>query len=307
MFNTVVDYFVYLIFRSLMFLLYIFPKKLVLKVLSSYAKLILKHNELYRKVTLVNLGFAYPEKSVDERLAFIDKICEELARTFYDVIRIPHLSKEWIEKHISFESKNALNNKYSNKLPIIFVTGHLGSFELLIYSCSLLKGNPISIVVRSFNNKFIDKYWNDIRQRYGSKVIKKDGAYKTTLKAIRNNNDIGFPFDQNMKKNDAVFVDFFGKKAATSKTLAVLALRHHIPVVFAYMKNLGNDKYAIKTKECYYDDIYNNESLNHDEKIEAFTSRAMGIFEEHVREFPTGWFWMHRRWKTRPEGEERFY
>ena len=64
-----------------------------------------------------------------------------------------------------------------------------------------------------------------------------------------------------MKKNDAVFVDFFGKKAATSKTLAVLALRHHIPVVFAYMKNLGNDKYAIKTKECYYDDIYNNESF----------------------------------------------
>ena len=165
MFNTVVDYFVYLVFRLVMFLFYLFPKKLVLKVLSAYAKLLLKHNELYRKVTLINLGFAYPEKSVEERLSCIDKICDELARTFYDVVRIPHLSKEWIKEHIKFESKDELNSKYSNKLPIIFVTGHLGSFELLIYSCSLLKGNPISIVVRSFDNKFLDNYWNNIRQR----------------------------------------------------------------------------------------------------------------------------------------------
>lgn len=290
-----------------MFLFYIFPRKFVTKLLSCYAKGILKHNKLYRNVTLINLGFAYPHKSLEWRINFIDEICDELARTFYDVVRIPHLTEKWCREHIEFESKDELNEKYAQKVPVIFVTGHLGSFELLIYSCSLLKGNPISIVVRSFENKFIDKYWNNIRSRFGSKIIRKEGAYKTSLKAIKNKHDIGFPFDQNMKRNDAVFVDFFGKKAATSKTLAVLALRHHVPVVFAYMKNLGNDKYIIKTQECFYDDIYYDDKLDHEQKIEAFTARGMKIFEEHVKEFPAGWFWMHRRWKTRPEGEKRFY
>ena len=307
MLSTVCDFLVYLIFRFVMFLLYVLPRTIVVKFLSFYAKGLLKHSKSYRKIVLINLGIAYPEKSLEEREKFIDNISLELANTFYDVVRIPHLSKEWVEKHIILEGVDELNKKYSKKVPIVFVTGHLGSFELLIYSCSLLKGNPISIVVRSFNNKFVDKYWNNIRARLGSDIVRKNGAYKSLLKAIKKCNDIGFPFDQNMKKNDAVFVDFFGKKAATSKTLAVLALRHHIPIVFAYMKNIGNDNYVIKTRECFYDDIYGNDSLNHNEKIEVLTSRAVKIFEENVREFPAGWFWMHRRWKTRPDGEERFY
>lgn len=307
MIKVVLDYFAYLIFRFVMALFYVLPRNLVLKFLSSYARMFLKYNALYRKVTLVNLGFAYPQKSVEERLDFIDKIADELARTFYDVIRIPHLTKEWIESHISFDTKEEINKKYLNKVPVIFVTGHLGSFELLIYSCSFLKGSPINIVVRSFKNKFLNKYWNNIREKLGSKMIDKEGAYKSSIRAIRRREDIGFPFDQNMKIKDAVFVDFFGKKAATSKTLALLALRYHLPIVFAYMKNLGDDKYSIITKECFYDDIYNDTVMNHEEKIEALTSRGMKIFEEHVREFPAGWFWMHRRWKTRPEGEERFY
>ncbi|MGI6680847.1 MAG: lysophospholipid acyltransferase family protein [Bdellovibrionota bacterium] len=307
MFNTICDFLIYLIFRFLMLLFYILPRKWVVKFLTFFGKTVLKYHKLYRKVTLINLGFAYPDKSIEWRLEFIDEIASELARAFYDIIRIPFLSKEWIKKHVEFEDKEKLNKKYSKKTPIIFVTGHLGSFELLIYSCSLLKGNHISIVVKSLKNKFIDKYWNSIRSKYGSRIIKKDGAYKASLKAIKNNHDIGFPFDQNMKRYDSVFVDFFGKKAATSKTLAVLALRHRVPVVFAYIKHIGNDKYTIRTRECFYKDICDDKSLNHEEKIEVFTTRAMGVLEELIRECPAGWFWMHRRWKTRPEGEEQFY
>ncbi len=307
MFSTVFDFSIYLLFRFFLWVLYILPKNLVLGGLGLLAKFVVKYNEQYQKVILINLGFAYPEKSEQWKLSFLDDLAKELARTFYDVIRIPHLSKEWIKDHITLDNVATFNDYYERNIPIIFVTGHLGSFELLIYSCSLLKKNTTDIIVRSFKNKFLDRYWNAIRERYGSRMIRKDGAYKASIMAINNCADIGFPFDQNQKKCNAVFVDFFGKKAATSKTLAILALRHNIPVVFASMMHLDHDKYIIRTKECFYSDIYNDLSLNHSQKIEAFTARAMKIFEDQVREFPAGWFWMHRRWKTRPEGEKRFY
>ncbi len=287
--------------------LYILPKALVMNILMLLAKGILKYNKSYRNVIFINLKIAYPEKSKKWKLKFIDDFSKELARTFYDVIRIPHLSKEWIKSHIILENVASFNDYHARNIPIIFVTGHLGSFELLIYACSLLKDNSTDIIVRGFKNKFINKYWNDIRERYGSKMIMKTGAYNASVSAINKGVDIGFPFDQNQKKNNAVFVDFFGKKAATSKTLAILALRHRVPIVFANMMHLECDKYVIRTKECFYSDIYEDESLNHSQKIEMFTARAMKIFEEQVREFPAGWFWMHRRWKTRPMNETRFY
>lgn len=307
MLKSIFDFLEYILFRVVMFILQRIPKKYALSFMIACSKFLLKKRKYYNNIVLVNLKIAYPEKTDEWRYDFIDKIATEFAKTFYDVVRLPKITTSWIHSHITLENAEFIKKFHEKKIPVIYATGHLGSFELLIHTSSLLTGNKISIVVRSFKNKLIDKYWNNLRQRFGSEVIRKEGAYKSSVRAINRYCDLGFPFDQNAKKGDAIFVDFFGKKAATSKTLGVLALRHHMPIILAYTKRLDDDNFIIKTKECIYEDIYNDEALSKDEKIYQITTRATKIFEEYVREFPEGWFWMHRRWKTRPEGEERFY
>ena len=263
----------------------------------------------YRKIAHINLKQAFPNLSEKERQVIIDDSYKSLARLIWDFARIPKLNMEWVEKHVEFPGPEILN-KLSRNTPrkgCIFATGHLGSFELLAYAAGL-KGFPMSFVVRNFPNKILDQWWNGRRGVYGNRVINRKGAVQNTIDAIEDGQDVGILFDQNLTRKHAIFAPFFGRLAATTKIIGIATLRTKVPVMVVCISYKGNDYYKIDCRECDCNEIYQNENISNEEKMRIITEKVSLIYESMVRENPEAWFWMHRRWKTTPEGvAEDFY
>jgi KDO2-lipid IV(A) lauroyltransferase len=172
-----------------------------------------------------------------------------------------------------------------------------------------LWGHPVAAIARNFKSPRLDRWWRGLREARGNRIIDRSGAYKEMVKELTKGGTVAVLFDQNVRLHHAVFVDWFGKPAATTRAFAMAALRCRVPVMVAGMSYLGgDDKYRVDAIECDFSGVYNDESLNEAEKIELITREISERFTDLVRGFPEGWFWIHRRWKTRPEGDsEQIY
>lgn len=171
------------------------------------------------------------------------------------------------------------------------------------YKRTALKGLPLSFVVRNFKLPRTDKWYQSIREAKGNRVISRTGAFPKIIKALREKRLVGLLIDQNVRREHAVFVDWFGQKAATSKSIALAALKTHAPVVVASILADGNGYYIPIIESCNLEPIYSSKELSHNDKILLITQEISTIFENMIRRYPEAWFWMHKRWRTRPSEE----
>ncbi len=294
--------------RSTARIFQILPESAGIAFFTLTLKLTARVSPKHKKIALQNLSLAFPDKDQATKQKILEASYRELARLITVSLRLPRYSKEWIASHVEFPRKDEwdkLNRERENQ-GFLIATGHLGCFELLAHSIALY-GHPISYIVRNFKAEKLDTWWKSIRESTGNTVINRKGAYKETVRTLRKGRNVGILFDQNVTRNHAIFVDFFGTPAATSKALALAALQVKSILIVATIRNLPEGKYRIEWEKCDVDDIYSS-SLSRDEKVFEITKRASLILEKRVRDYPEGWFWMHRRWKTRPtEGDEAIY
>jgi KDO2-lipid IV(A) lauroyltransferase len=263
----------------------------------------------YRRVSEINLRIAYPESTAEWRRYIIKENFKSLAKAISDFVRMPSLSKAWVEANIDIPYwPRYMELKGRVDAPgIIVATGHIGSFELQGYALSLL-GYPLSFVVRNFKKPLIDKWWNGIRGKLGNKVLNRQGAYRQVVKELKAGRDVAILFDQNVKRNQAVFVPWFGHLAATTKSIGLAAIETEAIVLVVAMISLKSGKYRIEVTECNFEHIYKDDSLDRAEKVKIITDEVSNHYQALIKKFPEGWFWMHRRWKTTPtEAEESIY
>jgi KDO2-lipid IV(A) lauroyltransferase len=251
-----------------------------------------------------NLRLAFPEKDEAWRRSILQASLFFLSRVLLDFSRLPRLTPAWVKAHVEcdFIERYRELKRDQPSTGILVSTGHLGSFELLAH-CMPMWGHPLSFVVRNFEWKALDRWWTKSRERYGNRVINRKGAFKEVAQLLRAGKDVALLFDQNVTRNHAAFVEWFGVLAATTKTPAIAALRAQCPVVVAGIISLPNDRYRVLVEECNFSDLYNNLEMTNEEKVFRITSELARRYEGMIRQQPEAWFWMHRRWRTRPEGE----
>ncbi len=263
----------------------------------------------YTRICRINIRQVYPDQ--DE--AFADKLILDtqtnIARIVVDIFRIPDLSLEWSRANVEvprLSELEQLKKRHPDK-GILFVTGHLGSFPILIHVAPFF-GFRHGFIARSLRLPRIDRWVRSIWEKSGNKVIDREGAIKVMTAELKAGKSIALPFDQNVTRNYAVFVDHFGRPAATTKALGICALRTEVPVVIATLENLPEWRYRINLEFLDLSSIYTDINLSQDQKIVRITEFTTKAFEKMILQHPQGWFWMHRRWKTAPAGEkEDFY
>jgi KDO2-lipid IV(A) lauroyltransferase len=237
--------------------------------------------------------------SDDECRELLKKNCVEIGRLLADAVRLRDLDREWALAHVECPALERYKERLKEGKGIVIATGHLGSFELLGHAIGLL-GHPLSAVARRFRNPRLDAWWRGMREARGNTIIDRTGAFKVIARTIASGRSVAILFDQNVTENHAVFVPFFGKLAATTKSVALAAVREKAPVFVASMRYKGNDSYFIDGVECDFSQHYNDDSIPLDEKVALITTRLNAEYEAMIRRFPEGWFWFHRRWKTQP-------
>ncbi len=305
-----VNLIIYSLVRFLLGVLGLIPYQLRCYVVAFSLRLATLFSPSYRKVSLKNLNLAFPDKNNTWQRDVIAKNFLTLGIIISDFIRLPKLDSSWVVNYFEFpylERYREIKRGAPNK-GILVATGHLGSFELMAFSMSLL-GHPLSFIVRNFKLPLLDRWWNSIREMHGNKVIARNGAYREIVKGINKGRDVGVLFDQNVKRRHAIFVNWFGRKAATTKSLALAALETESIVVVCSLQVLAFNKYRMNVVECDFNEIYSSKMLSRQEKIEKITETISLHYQDMIKNYPEGWFWMHRRWKTtETESEpENFY
>lgn len=298
------DYIALILVRSLCGVLSLLPTRFGTAAMAALLNLFFSVVPKYRRIARRNLALAFPEKDEEWREARLRESVESLARVLVDFARIPRIDAAWVSKSVdcSFVSRYEEIKRENPGKGIVLATGHLGSFELLAH-CVAMYGHKISFVVRNFPLARVDRWWTSRREMVGNRVIGRRGAVKEILRDLQRGRDVAILFDQNVTRNHAVFVPWFGVPAATSRAVALSALRIEAPVVVIGIGYRGDGRYEVMAEECDFKPLYERGDLSAEDKVEQMTAEISTRYIGMIRRYPGEWFWMHRRWKTRPEGE----
>ncbi len=219
-------------------------------------------------------------------------------------IWLKKISRETIESlvEVDDESLNYMRRAFENKKGVLVLMGHFGNWELMGIS-SGFNDLPVSnSVARKLDNPFLEKRLYKFRTTSGNRVIYKQNASKEIIRALKRNECVGILIDQNVAKNE-IYVDFFGKKAATTRSLASLALATGASIVPATSYPLKNGRF----RTVYSPEISIEPTNDRKKDVQLLTQKGTDFLQAKIRECPEGWMWGHRRWKKRPKGEPPIY
>ena len=182
--------------------------------------------------------------------------------------------------------------------PCIFVTGHIGNWEILGYALALI-GFEMTALARPLDNRFLNDWLLGVRQKTGLKVITKWGATDEIQRVIESGGKIGFIADQNAGE-DGLFVPYFSRLASTYKSIPLLAMRYELPIVCGYARRVdGAFRYEVRVTDV----IEPADWADADDPMLYVGARFNRAIEWMVRESPEQYLWVHRRWNSRPKHE----
>jgi KDO2-lipid IV(A) lauroyltransferase len=245
-----------------------------------------------------NLELAFPEKPAAEREQILRRLYRNLGWLLGEFCEMPKYTRENTQGFLRSEGLEHYLAARERGKGVLIVTGHLGAWELSSFYHSLM-GYPMSIVIRRLDNARVDRLVNAIRCLHGNRVLHKDDFARGLLAAMRQGETVGILMDTNMTPPQGVFVPFFGRPACTASGLARVALKTGAAVLPGFMVwEEAERKYVLRFGE----EIPVVATGDDESDALANTAKFTAVIEEWVRRYPEQWLWVHRRWKTRPDG-----
>jgi KDO2-lipid IV(A) lauroyltransferase len=292
------DWLAYIALRVGVIILYLFDVQTNLNTACLLGRLLWKYYHRGRQRALDNLRASFPNKSEEWLRQTGRRSFEHIAMLAIDVLSTPRLVKKHNWREYS-RYKNIERAKWlmQQGQGLLMVTGHYGNFEILGYLMSLF-GFEIYSIARPLDNRFISRYLYGVRQRMGQKIIDKKGAAELMGKIAAKGSTLGFIADQDAGKK-GIFVDFFGRKASTYKSIGLLALTYNLPIVVGCSRRVGN-QFFFEIEATY---IFPHEWADKDDPLQWITAEYTKEIENFIRHDPTQYWWLHRRWKHRPKNE----
>jgi Kdo2-lipid IVA lauroyltransferase/acyltransferase len=256
-----------------------------------------------RRVGQKNLEIAFPEKGARERERILRGEYRNLGWLLAEFCQMSGYTPERSKEFIRYEGLDNYLNARERGKGVLVLTGHLGAWELSSFYHSLM-GYPMGMVIRRLDNPLVDRFVNRIRCLHGNRVMHKDDFARGLLASMRAGETVGILMDTNMTPPQGVFVPFFGVQACTASGMARVAAKTGAAVVpgfllwekneSRYVLHFGEELPVVCTGDVEQDAVTN-------------TAVFTAMIEAYVRRYPEQWLWMHRRWKTRPAGEEGIY
>ena len=250
----------------------------------------------HRKIAKENLQRAFNGQLSPSAIdALVRSTFINLGRTVVETCRIPKIDRGNFRRSIQIEGYEHYQKAKERGKGVIYITAHLGSWELLPVASALV-GESLWIVARPLDNPYLDRAINRMRRGWGTKVLPKKWALRGVLGALHRGESVGILIDQNISVKEGVFVDFFGRPACTALAPALLALRTDASVLPAAIFRCGRDRHRIVVGEEI--SLIRTGQLAAD--LVANTAAFTKAIEAFVRREPAQWLWVHRRWKTQP-------
>lgn len=250
-------------------------------------RLVFKLSKKHRERARENLLRAFPEKSEAERSTIALGVLEHFGRVMADFLRSKKRTPQEVLDSTEVVGREHLTDALAQGKGIILISGHFGNWERMSHWISA-NGYPVSVVARDANDPEMNDLIMELRHANGAQVIARGDAVRPILERLKKNELVGILPDQNSAE---IFVPFFGYTCGTVKGPGTLARRTGSPVVPVYCIRIGPNRYrmvicAPLVPEAGF------------EPIEGMTRAINRSLEDHIREFPDQYLWIHNRWKS---------
>jgi Kdo2-lipid IVA lauroyltransferase/acyltransferase len=252
-------------------------------------------DRVHRRVAIGNLQVAFPKKSAEDCRAIARSMFEHFGRLLLELLKYSSLARDRQMALVDWEGEDRVRLALAQGKGVLFCTGHFGFWEQQALAHAL-KFEPMAVMARPLDNPKLHDLLEAIRTSNGNEVVYRRGAVRKALRLLADGRGVGILIDQHMTSADAIYVDFFGRPAATTSTLAALAIRTGAPVIPLFAFPSAGGRYRM-----IYEHPVQPPPHDSEDAVREFTQRCTDVLEMHVRRHPQLWLWMHRRWRDAPD------
>lgn len=278
--------------------------------LISYAFILLGYAVMSKKkkLALGNMTVAFSDEKNSREIKQMMKECfRNIGRGMVELIYFLDRPKKIVEK-VRIEGKENLDEALKQGKGVIILSAHLGVF-ILMYLRIILEGYPTNVIMRRTRDEGFERHISNLRRKMGIKTIyalPQRQCIQESIKVLRNNEILFILLDQNYGSEGGIFVDFFGKKAATAAGPVVFSGRTGAPILPMFIvresSRTPEGKLKLSDKHKVIIDppiVLRGEAPNKGENLNKNVQVLSDIIEKYVRKYPYEWGgWMHKRWKT---------
>ncbi len=249
----------------------------------------------HHRIVMTNLRLAFGEEKSEGELRAIAHGCyRHLGKCLTEFIRLPGMTPEEVRRVTDLKGAEHIEAALARGNGAIILTAHLGNWELTGARLAV-EGYPLTVIARPQRDTALTDYILRTREAAGMRVLHRDFSVRRSLKALRSNQVVGILLDQNAG-DDGIFVDFFGHPASTAPGAAAFALRTDAVVLPTHSWRNPDNRLSIVIEEPA--PLIRTGDRDHD--LLANTAQYTKMIESHIRAHPEQWFWLHKRWKSRP-------
>jgi KDO2-lipid IV(A) lauroyltransferase len=277
----------------------ILPRRAFVRVGSLVGRICFDLLRIRRDVTMENLRFVFGhQQSERELVALGRRSYEQLGGSLLEFSSLYSLTRDELLREVRIDNLEALDAIRASGRGAMLVTGHFGNWELF-GAAFVARGYPTTFLVKEQSNPLASRMQNLLRARGGIEIIKQGPQVaRHVLRALQRGHLVGILPDQDARRH-GVFVDFLGRPASTYKGPAYFAYHARVPIVAGYIRRNPDGTHHA----AIIDPLHPDTSRPEQEEIHRLTQEYVRTMEEWVRRYPEHYFWVHRRWKTRPPQE----
>ena len=246
-----------------------------------------------RDLVHANIARAFPEQTEQWRQRVARESYRHLGREALAMVALGKRSADEVRERTPISGLDELQAAIARGRGVVMATAHLGNWELGGASLAV-RGIGVDAVVQRQRNRLVDRDLVAARERLGLRVIDRKKASRLVMPALKAGRVVGFVADQDAGRN-GVFVPFFNQPASTHRGAAVYALRADCPIFVGVAVRMPDGRYDCRTREIEVD-----RSGPLDEVVLRITAAFTRGIEDQIRTAPEQYFWLHKRWKTRP-------
>ena len=256
-----------------------------------------------RRIAENNLVIAFPHLARVERKRILRSSFDSLGRQLGEFCRLPRVTMQELRAIVEYdpESVASLAEAESRGRGVLFITAHLGAWELLAFAHSGLV-RPLTFLIRPIDNPLIEKMIGGIRTRFGNQALSKKDAGLACMRKLKKGGTLGILADLNSLPDEGIFVPFFGKLACSTAAVAALALATGAAVFPAFAPwDRVRKKYVFLGGPAV--EMLRTGDFERD--LGVNTARIAQLMERIIQEYPEQWLWIHDRWHAIRRPQDR--
>jgi KDO2-lipid IV(A) lauroyltransferase len=269
-------------------------------LLGSMIGCLLQHLFRFRKHVIdLQLARVFPDHNTHQMCELRSSVYRHFGRLLVEILSFPRMPRKRLLKYVQWHGLEHLDAALAKGKGVCLLAGHLGSWELPGLAFVAL-GYDYRAIGKEMKSKAGETFRLMLRDENGVVTIPRRGSIRDILRALKDKAIIAFVLDQNMTSDEGEFVDFFGYPACTMTNLAVIAQRTGAAVVPGYTwRDEKGVHHNVLLPELTLTQIEGDTAASIRQNTQRFSDVLAGMIREH----PEQWLWIHKRWRTRPEGE----